>query len=228
MTGKEMVRISAGEFLYGEDKQTVHLDEFWIDKTPVTNAEYKRFLDANPGHQVPLVDGILGWLVGESKYKWDKKSRTYPSGKANHPVVLVSWHDAQAYAAWANGELPTERQWEKAARGTDGRVYPWGDDWRENHANVGKLFIGSTSPVGQFSPQGDSPYGCVDMAGNVWKWTASRKEAGSDRRVLRGGSWVLNQLYARAAYRSYNTPDDRNNLFGFRVVVVRRPPSHDR
>ncbi len=215
--GKVMVYVPAGEFLYGEKKEKIYLDGYWIDKTPVTNAEYKRFLDANPKHPVPLVNE--GWA---KPYNWDEKKRTFPAGKENHPVVLISWHDAKAYADWAGKELPTEQEWEKAARGTDGREYPWGE-WQEGYANTYEAGLGETSPVGQFSPRGDSPYGCVDMAGNVWEWTATPHEGDANRRVVRGGSWYFNQGNARVAYRLRNLLDVRNRILGCRVV--RRPPS---
>jgi formylglycine-generating enzyme len=211
-TGKEMVRVAAGMFLYGDDQKKLHLDEFWIAKTPVTNAEYARFV-ADTGHQAP------------SHWKGIWKYKTPPAAIAHHPVVNVCWHDAKAYAAWAGMELPTEQQWEKAARGTDGRKYPWGDKWRENYCNTSESGIGKTTPVGQFSPQGDSPYGCVDMAGNVWEWTDSHYQEGEDWRVLRGGSFLDLRNPARAAYRYYSTPVYRSYNYGFRVVV-RRPPSH--
>lgn len=108
--GKVMVYVPAGEFLHGNDKQKIYLDGFWIDKTPVTNAEYKQFLDANPNYRIP--------------YSWDEKKRTYLPGKEKHPVVYVSWYDAKAYADWVGKRLLTEQEWEKAARGTDGREYP--------------------------------------------------------------------------------------------------------
>jgi formylglycine-generating enzyme len=208
-TGKEMVRVPAGEFLYGDDKKKLHLDEFWIAKTPVTNEEYARFV-ADTGH--------------ESPQHW--KGPTPPADIANHPVIYVSWHDAKAYAAWAGMELPTEQQWEKGARGTDGREYPWGDEWRDNHCNTSEARIRKTTPVGQFSLRGDSPYGCVDMAGNVWEWTDSLYKEGENGRVLRGGSWYYNPYNARAAYRDHDLSTERLNDRGFRVVVVRRPPVH--
>jgi formylglycine-generating enzyme required for sulfatase activity len=184
------------------------LDEFWMAKMPVTNAEYARF-------------------VAEMKVQPPKhwKGNTPPAELANHPVVYVSWHDAKAYAEWAGLELPTEQQWEKAARGTDGRKYPWGQ-WRDNHCNTKEAGIGTTSPVGQFAPRGDSPFGCVDMAGNVLEWTDSLLVEGGSRRVLRGGSWDYTQTDARAFYRIDGSPGDRDDVYGFRVVLVGRPPSH--
>lgn len=214
--GKVMVYVPAGEFLYGDKKETIYLDGYWIDKTPVTHAEYKRFLDANPKHPVPLVNA--DWA---KPYNWDEKKRTYPTGKENHPVVLVIWDDIRAYAEWAGKQLPTEQEWEKAARGTDGREYPWGE-WRDGYANTSEAGIKGISPVGQFSPQGDSPYGCVDMAGNVWEWADSWYEEGKTR-VLRGGSWDFPQNFARSACRHNDHPDYRRRNVGFRVVC--RPPS---
>ncbi|MCB8976522.1 MAG: formylglycine-generating enzyme family protein [Ardenticatenaceae bacterium] len=211
-SGLELVRVPAGEFLYGDDKKKLHLDEFWMAKTPVTNAEYKRFLDANPNYDVPFRDET--WA---KPYNWDKQQRTFPAGKAEHPVVLVSWHDAQAFAKWAGMVLPTEEQWQKAARGTDGREYPWGE-WRAGHCNTSETGIGATTPVGQFSPQGDSPYGCVDMSGNVWEWTNSWYDEKQVLRVLCGGSWPINRRFARVALRSWYDPDNSFNHIGFRVV----------
>ncbi len=219
ITGKEMVRVPAGPFIYQDGEWAIHLDEFWIDKTPVTHADYKRFIDANPEHEVPFVDG--DWA---KPYNWSKQLRTFRQELADHPVVLVSWHDAQAYAQWAECDLPTEQQWEKAARGTNGRQYPWGE-WQENHGNTAEAGIGKTTPVGLFSPQGDSPYGCVDMSGNVWEWTDSLYREGENYRVLRGGSWRGYRSLARAAFRFHHHPSARNNDRGFRLVV-RRPPSH--
>lgn len=213
-SGLEMIRIPAGEFLYGDEKRKQYLDEFWIAKTPVTNAEYKRFLDANSDYDVPYRNE--DWA---KKYNWDRQRRTFPEGKANHPAVLVSWHDAKAYADWAGLKLPTEQQWEKAARGTDGREYPWGDDWRENYCNTSEAGLGTTSPVGRFSPQGDSAFGCVDMAGNVWEWTDSKWKPGSTGWALRGGSWYLNQLNARVAKRDGRNPDVAFKDIGFRLVA---------
>jgi len=206
--GKEMVRVPAGKFLYGDDKREVELPGFWIDRAPVTNAEYARFV-AKTEHKPPK--------------HWEGK--TPPEEIAGHPVTFVSWHDAVAYAAWAGGRLPTEEEWEKAARGTAGREYPWGE-WAEDHCNSREAGIRSTMPVGQYSPRGDSPYGCVDMAGNVWEWTASRYEPGSGDRVVRGGSWSRGRRGARCAYRGRSAPDDFYYYAGLRVVVsLALPPS---
>ncbi|MCP5100808.1 MAG: formylglycine-generating enzyme family protein, partial [Chloroflexi bacterium] len=212
--GKEMILIPEGPFLYGEEKQEITLPAYWIDKTVVTNGEYKKFLDENPQHKIPF--RTENWA---KSYNWNQKTRQYPEGKANHPVVLVSWHDAAAYAKWAGKQLPTEQQWEKAARGTDGREYPWGNEWRENHCNSRESKIGGTSPVGQFSSQGDSPYGCVDMSGNVWEWTVDWYDSDKDSRALRGGSWFSNLRRARVSGRYNDLPYLAGNLIGFRLVA---------
>jgi formylglycine-generating enzyme required for sulfatase activity len=217
-TGIQFIRIPAGPFLYGDNNEPVDLPEYWIGRAPVTNAQYKRFLDANPQHPVPFVD--TEWA---KPHNWHRESRSYPADKADHPVVLVSWNDVQAFCDWAGLQLPTEQEWEKAARGTDGRAFPWGDDWVEGRCNTGEADIDDTTPVGKYSPAGDSPYGCVDMAGNVWEWTASWSDSSQARRVVRGGSWDLIRYGARAAYRYHHPPDNRGFNLGFRVV--RRPPS---
>jgi hypothetical protein len=198
--GKEMVRVSAGVFLYGDKKREVDLPEFWIDKTPVTNAEYARFV-ADTDRKPPE--------------HWKGKT---PSQKiVDHPVTNVSWHDAVAYAKWAGKRLPTEQEWEKAARGTDGRKYPWGDQEPTPDLCNFDGNIGSTTLVGQYSPQGDSPYGCADMAGNVWEWTPSDYERGG--KVLRGGSWFTIANHVRSAYRYRNYPGDTgDDSWGFRCV----------
>lgn len=190
-----VVEIPAGEFLMGDEGRKVYMDAFRIDRYPVTNAQYKRFVEATD-HSPPR--------------HW--KDGNYPAEKAAHPVVHVTWHDAIAYAEWAGKRLPTEEEWEKAARGIDGRVYPWGD-WEEDPCNTWEANIGDTTPVGKYSPGGDSPYGCVDMAGNVWEWTAT---GSSDYREVRGGSWYHYQDLARCACRGRSIPDDSNDFRGFR------------
>ena len=229
-TGIELIRIPAGPFRYGSadsDKmafnnerpqRTVDLPEYWIGRAPVTNAQYKRFLDANPGQRVPFVQA--DWAT---PYNWDEKRRVYPAGKADHPVVLVSWDDARAFCDWAGLALPTEVQWEKAARGTDGRIWPWGNERpTAEHCNFA-LNVGGTTLVGQYSPQGDSLYGCVDMAGNVWDWTGSWYTTGSAR-ALRGGSWGGGDLDTRAACRNGGNPHRWDGNVGFRVVELLSDP----
>jgi formylglycine-generating enzyme required for sulfatase activity len=195
--GKEMIHIPAGDFLYGDEKKKIELPEFWIDRTPVTNAEYARFVAAT-GHKPPK--------------HW--KGKSPPKEIADHPVTYVSWHDAVAYAGWAGKRLPTEEEWEKAARGTDGREYPWGD-WEEDRCNTKEAGVGGTTPVGRYSPDGDSPFGCVDMVGNVWEWTVIEE---GDRRVVRGGSWLDDRDFARCAARYWFAPYRSDASGGFRCV----------
>ncbi|MCO5191935.1 MAG: formylglycine-generating enzyme family protein [Anaerolineae bacterium] len=210
--GKEMVLVPGGDFLFGRDKIKRYLPPYWIDRTPVTNSEYKRFLKANPDYNVPLLEE--DWA---KPYSWDVGRRTYPFGKAQHPVVLVTWRDALAYADWAGKQLPTGQEWEKAARGEDGRVYAWGDEWRDNHANTVEAQIGGTSPVEQFAPRANSPYGCIDMCGNVWEWTATEFEVGYYS--LRGGSWNYDQNSARVDGMSRFGSDESFVNLGFRLCV---------
>ena len=204
-TGIELIRIPAGPFLYGAAKKTVKMPEFWIGRYPVTNTQYKRFLDAKRDYPVPK--------------NWDHKTRAYPAGKADHPVVLVSWNNAEVFCNWAGLQLPTEQEWEKAARGDkDGRSYPWGDNWVDGRCNTSEADVRGTTPVGQYSPQSDSPYGCADMAGNVWEWTESWHDEEQTRRVLRGGSWLYGKGYARVSIGNHFTPNLAVLEFGFRVV----------
>ena len=167
--------------------------------------------------------------------------RHWPEGRvpdelAGHPVVNVTWHDAMAYAAWLSEKtgrpyrLPTEAEWEKAARGDDGRLWPWGNDWDPERANCRPAGPGATTLVGQYSPRGDSPCGAADMAGNVWEWCLTKwrstyatppddDPAEDAPRVLRGGSWYQdNPGIVRCAYRDRSLPDDGLALNGFRVA----------
>jgi formylglycine-generating enzyme required for sulfatase activity len=138
-------------------------------------------------------------------------------------MVLVSWQDAQAFCEWAGLALPTEEQWEKAARGTDGRIWPWGNEPpTAKHCNFNRN-VGGTSPVGQYSPQGDSPYGCADMAGNVWEWAGSWYSP-NQTRALRGGSWAYDDLNTRAAVRYGYYPNDGYLNIGFRVAELLSDP----
>jgi len=166
-----MILIPAGTFIMGRDagsedanydespQREIYLDAFYIDERPLTNAEYKKFID-DTGYQVPY----LGYPWSQ-KYDWH--NGMYPGGMGDHPVVLVSWYDAVAYCQWAGKRLPTEAEWEKAARGTDGRLWPWGDEWDPKKAAC--CGVGDIQPAGKYK-EGKSPYGCLDMAGNVWEW----------------------------------------------------------
>jgi formylglycine-generating enzyme required for sulfatase activity len=193
------VTAPAGEFLYGDNKEKRTLPAFQIARYPVTNEQYAEFVEAT-GQAAPS-----HWPGGQM-----------PPELADHPVVNVSWNEAQAFCRWANARLPTEEEWEKAARGTDGRSYPWGDEAPDvTRCNFNKM-VGTTTPVGKFSPRGDSPYGCADMAGNVWEWTASQQDFRNY--LLRGGSWVSGARDVRAALRLWSTPDNRGADHGFRCA----------
>jgi serine/threonine-protein kinase len=207
-SGVEMVfvRIPAGEFLMGEggSQRKVYLDEYWMGKYPVTNAQYAAFVEAT-GYQYPKGD------------EWSDQGLR--PGRSKYPVVCVSMHDADAFCEWATQvtghviQLPTEAQWEKAARGTDGRTYPWGDEEPTHHHCT--FNSGGTTQVGLHSPLGDSPYGCADMAGNVWEWCGGG--------LLRGGSWISNGGLVLGASRGRYDPPDTGDYDGFRCVLVAAP-----
>jgi len=224
-----MVLIPAGKFIMGYNSRmpdegpmhTVDLPDYYIDVYEVTNAQYKKFIDAtkrrSPSHF---------------------RNRTYPEGKADHPVTQVNWYDAAAYCKWAGKRLPTDQEWEKAGRGTDGRLYPWGDTFYADNANTPQRWEelgqrGHTMPVGSF-PQGISPYGVYDMSGNVWEWTSSWYEAypgnkhpsenyGEEYKTLKGGSWFDCSFYkcgisAPLFNRSFFLRTTHNDSFGFRCA----------
>ena len=207
--GKEMVLIPAGPFIMGSEEygpetpqRTVDLGAYHIDRHPVTNAEYERFVDAT-GHGAPQ-----GW-----------SGKQYPEGKADHPVYMVTWHDANAYATWAGKRLPTEAEWEKAARGTDGRRWPWGNEFDEAKTVVWEnaMILGATTVPTTEYLDGASPYGVCHMAGQVEEWVEDWYKAypgslydspcyGQRYKVVKGGSWFYTQQYARCAYRRCERP----------------------
>ncbi len=233
-----MVLVPAGEFLMGSNRldteakavqygstkpwfanespeRKVRLGDFYIDKTEVTMDEYAKFVSATS--RKPPVD----WLGGK-----------VPEGKGKYPVVNVSWFDASAYCKWKGGRLPTEEEWEKAARGTDGRLFPWGNEFDIKKVNTLGEYNGTT-PVGKF-PEGASPYGVLDMAGNVQEWTAdwyrqypgntyNDKDYGEKYKVVRGGGWggmghYTMQVYVTTPFRTIAPPDGVYNDVGFRCV----------
>lgn len=198
--GRAMVFVPEGDFRFGPEKQTAQLGSYCIDRFPVTNTDYKNFSDATgrsePGH-------------------WRKS--VWPEGKDDHPVVNVNWEDARAYAEWAGKRLPSEAEWEKAARGTDGRLWPWGNTFSIKHCNTSEGGILDTTPVGQYSPIGDSPYGVVDMAGNVWEWVGGK--ISPMRMPLRGGNWLDGAAEAQTFSRRMHTPHRKNDFVGFRCVA---------
>lgn len=214
-----MVYVEGGEFVFGSDstnedespQQTVYVDAFNIDKYPVTCAQYKEFVDAT-GHATPR-----NWKEG-----------AIPEGAENTPVVWVTWHDATAYAEWAGKRLPTEIEWEKAARGTDGRAYPWGDTFDQAKCNSREGNLKATSPIDSY-PDSASPYGAMDMSGNVWEWTSDWYDAyrgsvyameryGTTYKALRGGSWFDGQDAVRTTTRNSAKPEFMFSTIGFRCA----------
>ncbi len=224
----ELVYVPGGIFqrssTYGGDRQLVHdvtLDSFWIDRTEVTNGQYARCVAAgvcSPPYQSSSARRES--YYGDSQYD-------------DYPVIWVSWNDAATYCGWVGGRLSSEAEWEYAARGPDGRIYPWGNDPPNDTLLNYEQFQGDTVPVGSY-PDGASWVGAMDMAGNVWEWVndwfASDYYASSpshnpqgpetgDEKVLRGGSWYPTGVHVRATDRLPRTPDVRSINIGFRCVV---------
>lgn len=209
----ETVLVPGGPFMMGSDedgpreaplrKET--LPDFRMGKEPVTNAQYAEFIKHNPKHTTPTKPD---WFI-----------RNPPEGKEEHPVVSVSWHDANAYCEWLSEKtarvyrLPSEEEWEKAARGSDGRRYPWGNEWIDGMANVESK---DTTPVSEHEA-GASPDGCVDMLGNVQEWTRTISE--SNRRIHRGGSYRNDAESVRCSARSVSSPESSVRWRGFRVMM---------
>ncbi len=216
----DMVEIPAGVFQYGDDKERVKIEKpFQIDIYPVTNRQFEAFIQ-DKGYQSEDYWSNEGkeWKqknhITQPGY-WDKDKWNQPE----HPVVGVSYYEAEAYAKWAGKELPTEEQWERAARGTDGRTYPWGDEFDKEKCNTtDESGIGKTTRVTLY-PNGISPDGCYDMAGNVWEWTTSSK---GKLLMLRGGSWSSLHDDARCAACLRSDPSRRNLNVGFRCVRTKR------
>ncbi len=243
-----MVTIPAGPFLMGSDparepgagpeeqpQHTVHLPEYAIGRTPVTCTQYLVFL-RETHYRPPAHWRLLRWRI-----------RHVPAHHEEHPITNVSWYDALAYCAWLSERtgrryrLPSEAEWEKAARGTDGRRYPWGDGWDATCCNIAREVQSTTAVVAH--PSGASPYGVLDMVGNVWEWTRSlwglnlrapefgypydpgdgrENEAAPEyvRRVLRGVSFYNDAAMARCAARYRYSPHNTYDSVGFRVALA--------
>ncbi len=184
------------------DMVKIDLNPFEIGKFPVTNVQFASFIDATDYKPKKTTEFIAHWNKGYS-----------PKGQENHPVVFVSYDDAIQYGRWAGGRLPTYEEWIYAALGNTLFKYPWGDDTRPDLCNVRESNIGMTSRVGKFSPEGDSPWGCADMFGNVWEWTSTQANE-NDIFLALGTGWD---------HYSWQTeiPLDhwyRNRSTGFRIV----------
>lgn len=228
--GQSVVWVPAGDFLMGcnesrdpkawndhRPQHSVFLPEYWIGRYLTTVAQWKAF-------------------VKESGYKSNEQSFQDPD---SHPVRYIDWYDALAYCKWFGEKiglpvtLPSEAEWEKAARGNDGLIYPWGNKFDKNKCNTSESGIQNTTPVGKYSPADYSPYGCADTSGNVWEWTRSRYKLypyneedgrenldGDEQRVLRGGSWRNDASSARVFIRYFDYfPSEQYDDYGFRVVV---------
>jgi formylglycine-generating enzyme required for sulfatase activity len=226
--GMVLVWVPEGEFSMGSDTgydnekpvHTVYLDGYWMDRTEVTNAMYALCVAAGVCNQPGSTSShTRSSYYGDSQYK-------------DYPVIYVDWNQATAYCEWAGRSLPSEAQWEKAARGTDGRTYPWGEGIPCTLANYSGC-KGDTTAVGSY-PSGASPYGIMDMAGNVWEWVADwyaetyyisspatnpQGPSSGTYRSLRGGSWNYNELFVRAADRDGLVPGIRYYYIGFRCVL---------
>ncbi len=249
----EWIKIPEGEFQYGDAKakyaakpEKLWLPEFHISRFPITYSQFQTFLDDPEGFNDPR------WFAGLAASEDDRQMQEQYFKFANHPRETVNWYQAVAFCRWLSWRmgttfdlkkvtawavrLPTEFEWEKAGRGVDGRLYPYGNDFdaRKGNTYESESRIGQTSAVGIF-PNGASPYGVEEMSGNVWEWCLSdyndpKRDAAQENLgeatypVLRGGSWFNIQLNARAVFRHNSHPADRVNYIGFRVLCS-RPPS---
>ncbi len=209
-------------------RETASLSAFCMARFPVTQQDYQAFVQAT-GHRAPTISEAdyqqQGFLVhpysAVQQFLWQDSQP--PQDKAEHPVVLVSYSDAVAFATWRGEQdgyryrLPTAEEWEAAARGNDGRYFPWGNDWQAEATNWGGSGLDRTSAVGQF-PLSQGPYGIAEMAGNVFEYTDSRA---GQRVVMKGCSWDDLPGFCRGAYRHSRPPESRHILFGFRLMRER-------
>ena len=237
--GVPMVIVPAGEFRMGDDNgkadekpaHTVYLDAFYIDKYKVTNAFYRMCADAGVCAPPQYANSYL-------------RPTYYGNPKYDHfPFIAANWYEAKTYCEWRDGRLPTEAEWEKAARGTDGRTYPWGEGIDQSRANYNNNnepdYVGDTNKVDGYA-SGVSPYGAYDMAGNTWEWVADLYDENyysslfgtvnnplgpirGEFRVVRGGSWDSNSYALRSSYRSWFNPANASIYIGFRCARPANP-----
>jgi formylglycine-generating enzyme required for sulfatase activity len=260
--GIVMVYVPGGEFEMGNDadedgrerpQHTVTLDGFWIDRTEVTNAQFVEFVEdtgyetdaERMGQGATVPEGGTGWeLIEGADWRHPEGSGTDVGDRMDHPVVLVSWNDAAAYCEWAGGQLPTEAEWEYAARGPEGHIYPWGDsfdsmllnfcdancpfDWRDSQYDDG---YATTAPVGSY-PGGASWIGALDMAGNILEWVADwygdypsesqvnpTGPSSGESRTLHGNGWFVHPDQVNSTWRAGHPPDDASSSSGFRCAM---------
>jgi formylglycine-generating enzyme required for sulfatase activity len=226
----DWVEIPGGEFIFGDEKpQRLTLESFYIARYPITNVQYQTFIDDGGYEDERWWSGLKRQSPKESRWN-----------QLNRPRESVSWYEAVAFCRWLSRQLgyevrlPSEQQWEKAARGTNGREYPWGEGYRAGFANVnekrtkaGPSYLEQTTAVGLY-PQGASPYGVMDMAGNVWEWCLNNYDdleetvidVRGNSRVLCGGAWIGYPVNARAVFRLRPPPNYYYHDGGFRVVCV--------
>ncbi len=242
------VEVPAGPFRYGNKKQQITLPAFRIARYPVTNVQFQCFINDGGYEDEHWWEGLAENPLSSGD-GWTRAGRW---NGPNLPREHVSWYEAVAFCRWLTAKLqehgllaeamtvrlPTEQEWEKAARGDEGRKFPWGDDFQSGRANInetygnaGSYYLGQTTVVGIY-PLGTSPYGLLDMSGNIWEWCLNEysqpKQIGTESdkpRVLRGGSWLDFQDLARCAYRDDSRPDYRDYDLGFRLVCCVSPPS---
>lgn len=202
-----MTLVPSGPFIFRLRGRRVHLNGFFIDKHPVTNEQYREFVHETEYPHPPA------WEDG-----------CYPDFKARHPVVAVTWDDAQRYCKWRSSKsgfevaLPTEQEWEKAARGPNGFCYPWGNSFDSERCNVGRGPRGDTNRVDVF-PEGTSPYGCWEMCGNVWEWTDSWFDESESIAILKGGSYYFDEEFAVLWTRYHDPKTDKWPDLGFRCAI---------